>query len=168
MTKKLVSLERAREVLEYDQTTGILRWRITLSNKARAGRIAGAENGNGYLRVGIDGRLYLAHRIAWLIQTGSWPTDDIDHRDLNKANNKWGNLRDATRGQNNANRRAQRNKLVALKGVTSVKKKTKRFRAQINVRGHVRHLGCFATAEEAHAAFLQESKRQFGSFVRVE
>lgn len=100
----------------------------------------------------VDGRRYLAHRLAWLIMTGEWPATEVDHRDTDPGNNAWTNLRLATRSQNMQNRRAAgRNSATGVLGVSPCRS---RYRAVIKTSGRIRHLGVFATVEAAEAAYL--------------
>lgn len=79
-------------------------------------------NCHGYDYVWFASRFTACHRIAWLLVTGAWPANDIDHKDGNRRNNCWNNLREATRQQNCENRPAHRNNKLGVRGV--------RFRAR--------------------------------------
>jgi hypothetical protein len=98
----MLTAERLRELMNYDQETGRFTRLISVSSNARAGDIAGSFNCNGYRQIKIDGISYKEHRLAVLWMTGSWPKDQIDHADLNRAHNSWKNIREATRPQNGA------------------------------------------------------------------
>jgi len=93
--------------------------------------------------------------------TGEWPVVEIDHRDQNGLNNCWANLRLADKSQNSANRGANRNNRIGLKGVS---KQGKRYRATIQVRGHWQQIGVFDTPELAHAAYAAAASRLCGEF----
>lgn len=154
---------RVREVFVYNSVTGVLRWRIRLKrSKAKAGDVAGCPGG-GYLQVRLDGRLCYVHQIAWLYMTGEW-SDELDHRDLNGSNNEFGNLRPATRTQNNANNPLRTNNLVRLKGVSQFRGM---YRARIQHNKKQMWLGQFETPEEAHAAYLSKAASLFGEFARA-
>jgi hypothetical protein len=154
-----------RELFTYEPTSGELRRRVDRwagSHRrilaARAGDRAGWANSAGYLQVNVAGRLYLVHRIAFLIIEGRWPNDQIDHLDGDRTNNAWANLREVDRQTNSENRRrAQRNNQSGLLGVYPHRK---RWRAQICVNGKQCYLGDFDTAEGAHAAYLA-AKREY-------
>lgn len=90
------------ERLLYDPETGLFIWRISLSNKY-PGKLAGTVCKKGYLVIKIWGSMWEAQRIAWLLQTGQWPIGIIDHRDRNKLNNKFSNLRDVNHSINGLN-----------------------------------------------------------------
>ncbi len=109
--------ERVKEILSYDPATGLFKWIKTLSNRAQAGNVAGCYRKDGYLVIRFDGKLYLGHRLAWLLVTGNWPKQEIDHKDGNPSNNKWGNLREATHSENITNQAAHKNNKLGLKGV---------------------------------------------------
>lgn len=89
----------------------------------------------------------------------------IDHRDGNGLNNKRKNLRVATCTQNNRNARLRNDSTTGFKGV-HLKKSSRRFQALIRVDGVRIHLGCFDTAEEAHAAYCVAAQKYFGAFAR--
>jgi hypothetical protein len=136
----------------------------------RANDVAGTVTKKGYIHIGIGGRYYKAHRLAWLMMTGSWPESQIDHRDLDKSNNRWGNLRLATNTQNTANVGARSHNVCGLKGVHSITTRHGKFggwRAQIRVSGKLIHLGVFDTALAAHEAYELASREYFGDFARA-
>lgn len=88
------------------------------------GEIAGYDAG-GYRNIRIDGRAYRVHRLAWLWMTGEWPDPECDHINTVKNDNRWFNLRKATRGQNAANRNANSTSWTGQKGVTWDKRNSK-------------------------------------------
>jgi hypothetical protein len=153
-----------REVLDYDPATGIFRWKVALSFRTRVGQIAGSNHGNGYLEIGINGESYYANRLAWLYMTGEWPKGHVDHRDLNRRNNRWDNLRDATHGQNVQNSGPRRHNASGYKGVTLLKSKKWHARIMANRKLHI--LGNFATKSEAVTAYNEAAKRLHGEFYR--
>lgn len=104
MTKRnpLPDAEYLRSLFAYEADTGLLRWKVNRANK-KVGDIAGAQRPSGYIQVGIDFKLYRAHLIIWKMVTGEEPKNWIDHRDTIKNHNWWGNLREATKSQNQAN-----------------------------------------------------------------
>lgn len=100
-----LTAERVRELLHYEPATGIFTRRIRTSNRTKVGAIVGADNGKGYLQISVDWRLYSAARLAWLYMTGEWPKEEIDHINRVRSDNRFSNLREATRSSNNCNRR---------------------------------------------------------------
>lgn len=162
---KCVSLaaERLRDLMIYDPTTGIFRWRVDRRNAIRAGTIAGGDDGRGYVVVRIDGGKYLAHRLAFLYMTGKWPGPLVDHKDANPSNNRWNNLREATRQGNSANSKTSARNKCGLKGARW-HSRDQRWYAGISVRGQQIHLGTFKNAEDAHAAYLAAARQHFGEF----
>lgn len=96
--------------------------------------------------------------------TGEWPADMIDHKNRDRTDNRWENLREATRSQNNANRRAS--STHGFKGAT-FNRRQGRWMAQTKVNGKRVYLGYYDTPEEAHAAYVAAAERYFGEFARA-
>jgi hypothetical protein len=132
----------------------------------RAQAQAGTVNSKGYLMVSIHGRDMLAHRVIWLMTTGEWPDRDIDHEDGDGLNNQLSNLRLATESQNLANSKKRSDNSTGWKGV-SFNKGFGRYIAQIGANGKKYYLGHFATAEDAHAAYVEAAKKYHGEFARA-
>ena len=155
---KSLTAELAREILDYDPDTGVFRWKVTNKRShASAGSLAGCLHSTGYWYIQVDGRNYRAHRLAWLITHGTFPADQIDHRDGDRANNRLANLREVTNAGNQQNqRRARSDSTTGLLGVSPEKNG---FKARIRVDRKTRYLGHFGTPEQAHAAYL-DAKRQ--------
>jgi hypothetical protein len=156
--------DRVRELLDYDQDTGILRWKVR-SGPRPAGSIAGSINQeNGYRYIGVDGCVYLAHCLIFLHVLGRWPTDEVDHGDLNHANNAWTNLREAVPQQNCANRPKRSDSGHPYKGIS---RKGRKWRAQIVINRRRQSLGYFDTPEAAHEAYVTAAKAVHGEFARA-
>ena len=162
----MLSAERLRELLVYDPATGIFRWDVAgRDGPGTKGSVAGTAS-QRYWQITIDRRRYLAHRLAFLYMTGKWPPDHVDHIDGDGFNNRFDNLRLATRSQNQGNRRINRNNTTGIKGVIYVAPR-KKWWATIRVGGRVRHLGYFATAQEAAEARNRSAVEHFGNFAKV-
>ncbi|UTC29659.1 HNH nuclease [Bajunvirus bajun] len=162
----LIPVDWLRERYAYHPLTGAITYRQGPSKLI--GREAGYIDDKGYrvLKVTFNGRRiqFGAHRLAWALHHGHHPTLEVDHKDLNRSNNRLKNLRHATRSNNLANRP---NTGPLPKGVTASRSKTKPFQAQVTIDGVYRYLGCHATAEEAHAAYLSAALPHHGEFLRV-
>jgi hypothetical protein len=156
-----VTRTRLRELLHYDDETGVFRWWKRVGEEMRPGEVAGS------VRISVDGRRYRAHQLAWFYMTGRWGRPTIDHRDGNATNNCWSNLRRATASQNNANRRRARHNTSGYKGVFSCGR-SGRWRAVIRWNGRRTYLGTFDTPEAAHAAYVAAARKLFGEFARPE
>lgn len=154
----LPSIEKLKKEFTYDEKTGVLlRKRY---NKKEAGFI---HKSHGYRVVKINQRSYLAHRIIWKFVTGEDPGEfDIDHIDGDRTNNKWINLRLATRSQNCFNRPVNKNNKLGYKGVFISKTKSGkiRYRSRIGKK----HIGYYSTPDEAHKAYLIESEKVAKNF----
>ena len=155
----MLTQARALELLSYDPATGRLVWREGAYN---AGKVAGEGNGS-YGRVYIDGARYKAHRVIWLMMTGSFPLE-IDHANGVKSDNRFANLREANRSQNCANRGLFKNNSARRKGVSFYNGK---YVARITRDGRTACLGFFDTPDEAAEAYRLASVETFGAFARA-
>lgn len=165
MTSITTDIARVRELLNYEADTGILRWKAKRHGTASVGSQAGSINSKGYRCVKIDGKLYQAHRIAWVLANGEWPARAIDHKNRNRDDNRIENLRLATNSQNKANSKKPEHNTSGLKGVTWHKLRQK-WAAQICKDGKNIHLGLFTSANEAHEAYIKAANQNFGEFAR--
>lgn len=164
--RELPSVEALRELFNYDSQTGVLTWRIARSNRIVVGSIAGTVDKKGYLRVKINGTNYLVHRVIWKIFTGCEPPTFIDHSDLNKSNNVWGNLREATAAQNAYNSKLREGSASGVKGVKR-HRGTGKWMATIRIDGAIRYLGIFSSVDEA-ASIVNAARQKFhGEFARA-
>ncbi len=155
-----------RNLFFYNKKTGILRWKITMGRNRPAGTIAGSINGQGYREVMIQGKTYQVSRIIWLLVTGKWPNGEVDHKNLKRTDNRWTNLRDATKSQNQANCKAYSNNSTGLKGAGLPDKKNGKYYPYIQVNKVKIRLGGFHTALEAHRAWVIAAKKYHGEFAR--
>lgn len=142
-----------KSILHYNPETGLFT-RLVRKGNHKVGSTAGTP-ANGYVQIRIDNVGYLGHRLAWLYMTGALPTVQIDHRDLNRSNNIWTNLREATSGQNHQNRTKNCNNKSGYLGASPHPNYAEKFVAHIKVNRINHYLGCFNTAQEAHEAYKQ-------------
>jgi hypothetical protein len=152
-------IERLRRLLAYDEETGHLTWRKRERSGMRQNRgdRAGWKCGNGYRCIAFDGRAVLEHRIIFAIMTGAWPPADTDHVNGIADDNRWINLRPATRAQNNGNR-------VGVVGI--VRTRSGKWKAQIKASGQNIHIGTFKMRDEALFRRRFFALAQFGEYAR--
>jgi hypothetical protein len=155
-----LTAERLRELLEYSPETGVFTWKVRSSNRIHIGDEAGSKK-QRYVYILIDGKLRLAHRLAWLYVHGEWPNQDIDHINRNGRDNRIANLRLATMSDNQCNAKTRTDNSTGFRGVFP---KRSKFAAQIR-KGSIRwHLGVFDTPEQAHAAYCEAARKLHGAF----
>lgn len=160
-----LTADRLRQVLHYDPLTGVFTWRMKLSNAAPVGKIAASVVGN-YRGACIDGIKYYLHRLAFLYMTGAWPKHEVDHWNGVGSDNRWKNLREATSGQNKANRVPTSS--VGILGVNRSSARCRHpFEASICSGGYRRRIGYFDTVEEAAAAYAKAAVEVHGEFART-
>lgn len=139
---------------------GQIYWVCDASTKIRAGRKAGTQSHKGgRIYVKFRGKSIAAHRLVWMLAYGKWPDGLIDHINGDPSDNRLENLRDANASTNSQNRRgAQKNSHCGLLGVSKHNATPRPYRARLQVGDRVIRIGGFATAEAAHAAYI-EAKR---------
>lgn len=150
-----------RQLLRYDRRTGKLyfkkrplkyfssTWRMNNWNSRCAGKEALSTKSRGYLCGPILGKNYFAHRVIWCMVHGYPPSDQIDHEDGDRSNNRLKNLRDAGDFEQRTNSKIRNDNKTGHMGVVN---RRGRWCARIKVRGKTYFLGGFSTFEEAVVA----------------
>ncbi len=172
MSKRLPKPAELRNLLEYSPDTGKLFWKRRPVEMFKGGSTGGAESacarwnsrwagkeaftanhGNGPHGTGYrSGRIFygrhLAHRVIWAMETGAWPKHDIDHEDHDRANNRFNNLREATRSENCKNQTMRSTNTSGFMGVYW-DKHNRNWAASICSNGKRHHLGTFTDKKDA-------------------
>ncbi|QIG74378.1 HNH endonuclease protein [Rhizobium phage RHph_N65] len=155
-------------IFVYDDETGRLFWRprpvemfvdgVKWSATANANRwnarYAGVEalaciNAAGYKHGTVFGVTVDAHRVVWALKTGVWPEREVDHENGDRADNRFGNLRHVTPGENQKNRRKPSNNKSGVIGVYEARGK---WAANIRVDSVARYLGAYDNIDAARVA----------------
>ena len=156
-----LTAERLRELMHYDQGTGIFTRKVSTAPNARAGDVVGAPMSAGYLTTTINHKHHLLHRLAWLYVYGAWPTTNLDHINRIRTDNRICNLREATPTQNARNMSKASNNTSGHPGVHWRSDRAKWW-ALIESDGQKHYLGCYSTIEEAIAARKAGELRYWG------
>ena len=101
--------------------------------------------------------------MVWLFETKSFPKKFLDHKDGNRLNNKFSNLREVTKKQNNENRGKQKNNKTGFKGVC-LNARLQKYVAQIQHNGNTVYLGVFKTPQEASLVYQSAAKELFSHY----
>jgi CDGSH-type Zn-finger protein len=159
-----VTQQRLRELFRYNPESGhfIRRVAVGRHGRHRAGECVGTRRVNGYLAIGVDGKTYYAHHLAWLYVHGSLSTGQIDHKNRVRDDNRICNLRPATTSQNMRNRTAHSDNAVGYKGVSLTRQG--KYKAKIWCDGKEKWLGVFDAAELAAAAYKMAAEQMHGEF----
>lgn len=164
----MIKTEQEFKDFEYDEQTGILtRIRRNMFGRSHAVKqVVGTKNQHGYIVTRFQNKMIAIHRLIWGIKTGKLPSRkyDINHINGIKDDNRWCNLRLATRGQNNMNSGNPVNNTSGQKGVHPTRG---RWYSRIKVDGKIIHLGVFENFNDAVNARKDAEIKYFGEFVRT-
>ena len=158
-----LTADRLKELLDYCPESGVFTWRKTSSCRAVAGSVADNVSANGYIRIGVDGKVYLAHRLAWLWMNGEWPRKYVDHANFVTSDNRWANLREANDAENSRHKRLRSDSRSGVRGV-QFHKQSGKWRARIVVDKKSISLGLYPDKISAGAAFQVAATRYYGEF----
>lgn len=145
---KTISYERLHEVLDYDQKTGVFRWKVGVARNVKTGAVAGYKNDLGYIKIGLDGSQHSAHRLAWLYVYGYLPENNIDHINRVCDDNRIANLREVSQQCNLRNSKTPRNNTSGVCGVCYSKFDNK-WRTAIMVNRKQYYIGLSVDFDEA-------------------
>ena len=163
--KAYPSAEFLKSHVHYDKHTGIFtRVKDHIKKKYLAGSVTGVSRPDGYFQIMIDGKIFLAHRLAWLYEFGEVPSKNIDHINGDKKDNRISNLRSVTQSVNLQNQRKAKGNRTHSKflGVSLANKgscKEKPYQARIVVNSKAIYLGTFDTEENAHKAYILAKRK---------
>ena len=156
--------QKLKALFKYDAETGGIYWIAFGKGKIKK-KPAGTVTSAGYVGILIDGKRYLAHRIAWALVHGSWPEQQIDHINGIKTDNRIENLRSATNAQNGKNYGANKTNTSGIKGVSWCKQ-TQKWRAMIKVDGKSICKGRYFDKRDALIARQAAEIEHFGEWRR--
>jgi hypothetical protein len=154
--KELISL--------FEYKDGSLIWKADHGKNKTMGRIAGCKTSDGYTRIRINNRLYLAHRLIWIFHHGYCPKI-LDHINGKRYDNRIENLRAATRSNNGMNAQLSKKNSSGIKGV-SWHKASNKWRVSLSIAGHNTHIGCFDDIDLAILVADEAREKHHGIFAR--
>lgn len=161
IVNKIITQELLKELLDYNQETGVFIWKkrernhfatqrgFNTWNTRWSSKEAGSLRNEGYICISIFGKTYSAHRLAWLCIHGEWPTE-IDHINHSKTDNSFFNIREASRTENNKNHPLRKDNKSGFNGVTWYKADSK-WVVHVMAHGKDVFLGYFTSLKDAIA-----------------
>ena len=159
-------IHKLKSILLYNEDTGKFTWKIKPPrSKINVNDEAGCLDQKGYVKIQVQGVSYYGHRLAWAFIYDDWPSEEIDHVNCVKSDNRACNLRSANRSQNQANIPIRITNKLGIKGVSKVKGRNL-FVAKIVVSGKREHLGYYKSTIEAGEAYRVAAEKYFGCFGR--
>lgn len=160
----MLTHSRLLELLFYDPITGIFTWEVNEGKKV-IGKQAGSINKNsGYVEIRIDNKLYYGHRLAWFYVYGTWPINQIDHKNNIRHINSLINLQEATQLENNKKLGMKSTNTSGYKGVF---KKGNKFISKIVVNRKNIYIGTFNCPIEAAKAYDLAAQKHHATFSRT-
>jgi len=155
--------DEARRLFFYHAETGLILRRVFWRG-SNVGEEPGTQrtdaDGMTYRILALLGDRFMAHRVAWLLHYGVWPSLQIDHRDGNGLNNRIENLREVTNQQNAMNMKLNRTSTTGISGIRW-HKLAKKWNVRITVQQQEIYLGLFESFEDA-VRVRKEAESKYG------
>jgi hypothetical protein len=162
-----LTLATLKRYLRYDKRTGEWRWLCSPNGRIAAGSQAGTAKKDFYRQITLFGRTYQSSQLAWFYVKGSWAKSHIDHKDGKIRNDRFSNLRKATRDQNISNSKMRKDNTSGYKGVYKTHTLGK-WQACIGHKNERIYLGLFTSPQAAHQAYCQAAKKLKREFARFQ
>jgi len=160
MPNDILAQNELKKALHYNPETGLFTRIKSSSNNSKKTGENYTRNDEGYIRIFVCGKLYYAHRLAWLYMYGVFPKHQIDHINHIKDDNRLINLRKATSRENKKNAPLRKDNKSGVVGVC-IHKPTQKWSAEIKVNGEKVYLGLFEHIEDA-AKIRKEAEIKYG------
>lgn len=158
----LMSVGDIRDLIDYNPETGVLKAKANFSGR-QAGSVIGSQTWQGYYAFSLFGKKCFAHRLAWLLHYGEWPSQPIDHINGIKTDNSIRNLRLCSLSQNQFNKPTQKNNTTGVKGVYW-NKRDKRYVASVQFNGKKYSAGHHKDIDSAKEAVMKLREKLAGEF----
>lgn len=160
----MTDLEYLKDNYNYNPDSGVFTYKkINKRSRFSVGDVAGYKRHDGYILIAVNKRQRLAHRMAWLIEHGSLPDAQMDHRDVNPSNNSISNLRLADNSLNGMNVGIKKNNSSGVKGVSWDKTRSL-WMARVQINGKQINLGRFSCMEQAKLVACEARERLHKEF----
>lgn len=161
-----ITQQELERLFQYDAETGVLTWKVSpgVNTHVNAGDVAGSLSGDGYWQIKIKGKVYKAHRLAWLLVHGELPPM-IDHINGIRSDNRLANLRACDICSNMWNMKKSVRNTSGVKGV-SWNSQISKWKAQITIRKSCVHLGYFDDFELASLVASEAREKFHNNFSR--
>lgn len=162
-----VSVAYILKRLRIDMETGRAYWLdATKHHRNLVGKEAGGarlhHTGKRYWIIKIDGIPHRRSQLIFAAATGSWPEDQVDHKDGDSLNDRPGNLRPATQMQNAWNHKGRKRKANLPMGIRKLP--SGKYQARLAVNKRMNNLGIFATIDDAVSVYRNARNEHFGEF----
>lgn len=151
MSPQSLTEKELREACDY-VSSGHLIWKKA-GKKRIVGKIVGSLGSHGYYETCINRKRYLVHRLIWLYHYGILPSEQIDHINHDRTDNRIENLRDVTNGQNNYNQSKRSKKTTSRYKGVSWDSKRSCWKSAIQCAGKYTFIGYFDTENIAALAY---------------
>lgn len=159
-----LSIDDVQRALDYDPQIGNFTWKQRPASDFATKRAASIFKThfegkpaltcigvNGYQEGRLKGVGITGHRVAFVLMTGEWPSDQVDHINGNRSDNRWCNLRSASQAVNSRNMAMPSRNTSGRIGI-HFDSKRKKWVAQGRAEGRHYNLGRFETMEAAVTA----------------
>lgn len=158
-----LTVKRIFELLSFDKSTGVFRWKVPTQGRIALNSVAGTFDSNGYSMIIIDGRRYKTHFLVFYITHNRWPAGQIDHVNGIRTDNRPENLRECLPIENSRNIRIRKNSKSGCRGVTWHKRQ-KKWNVRLGFHGKSKHFGCFDDLELAVLVAEEARDKYYGDF----